>query len=237
MFEDIHSVTSMEEIMSHMNEDVFLMLDIDHTLIEPVQTMGSVAWEKNLFQLYLREGFSFEEADKKAFERWKEVQHVTKVKPVEEKTGEWIRQCRDLVFHVFGLTARSNYLSNLTKSQLSLLEMDELFTREIEDFEFLLPHPASFIEGILYCGHNQKGAVLESFLKKNKLNPSKIICVDDQRDCLTELSQRLKKLKISFTGFHYPLCNIRPYDHRIALVQEKHFPHLLTDEEAFKLLS
>ena len=67
------------------------MFDIDNTLMEPTQTLGSDQWFYHQKEQYVLKGMTPSDALEQALSEWMSIQSVTKVKVVEPGTKDLVR--------------------------------------------------------------------------------------------------------------------------------------------------
>lgn len=240
-----------------------VIFDIDNTLIEPVQHLGSDQWFRrevanNPFKNFKMSPQEIEKAGKEfALDRWRKVQSITNVRLVETGTGRAIRALQSNPnVRILGLTARPLDLAYVTRRQLkdvsifldnkasAISNMDINLSDETD-----LNAKAGYEGGILYVGENPKGkgANLLNLLKKTNQKPQRIYFFDDREENVKDLDAALAKAKLdgldSFTSFWYQQLqakvdkfnNPKENDQKIADIQLKHFG-IMSDDQAEKLL-
>lgn len=110
-----------------------------------------------------------------------------------------------------------------------------------EDIQSKLPCAKN---GIIFTNKIDKSIVLESYFKFAKINPEKIIFIDDKMDNIQSLEKFCKINDIEYIGFHYNVVRDEAdkvvFDKRLAkfkfLVLE-HTKSWLSDEQANSILS
>lgn len=227
----------VESIIDFIDDESIYISDIDHTLIEPVQIIGSVHWEKYTTQKLMDRGLSFEKARQEAFKLWRQVQAATDIKVVEESVYNLLKILQSRKIPIMGLTSRSAFLKDLTFKQLARARLDQIFTYNYDCHD--LPSPklqSHFSKGTVFCGDDPKHHALEAFLKHNQINLKKIIFVDDQKDHIHELEELCYKLGIDYVGMHYVASSHKNFDAEIAEMQHKHLPKIISDLDALQML-
>lgn len=224
------------DVLDHLDKSSLLIFDIDHTLIEPVQAIGSTHWERHLTQKLLQQGFTYHEACIRAFHQWRTIQHLTAVRAVEDSIYEVLKFIRKLQVHTLGLTARDGTLSELTFDQLKSVKLDEIFSLRLKLEEIQGSYPLSYNKGAVFCGFNKKDAALKMFIEQTHFVPKKIVFVDDQKSHVEELEDLAHRLGFDYVGMHYTASGDHTFDPKIADIQEKHLPKLISNKEALDLL-
>jgi hypothetical protein len=233
---EIRQTSNMAEAFREVQPTDVLVLDIDNTILEPVQTLGSDQWFGHTVTNYVKSGLSEKLAVDSAIEDWQQVQNATAVKAIERTTPFLIRQAQERGTVVFALTARPLSLKHSSIRQLRSLGVS-------------LKNPVSkysegdsveLFQGVLFVGpHNNKGQVLAKFFESQKLRPSRLIFVDDKE-------KHVKNMDAVFTeipnvNFRYGAADatVKSFSSDIANLQWSYFldrNYLLSDAEAKALL-
>lgn len=227
---------NIRDILSHVDLNTLFIFDIDHTLIEPAQIIGSTHWERYLAKKFVSQGLNQHEAMIRAFHHWRAIQHLTDVKIVDESIYEVINFLKDLKINIMGLTARDRTLTNLTLDQLKSVQLDNLFTFLNDPHDFPGHYPCHLANGTVFCGFNKKDVGLRLFLDHLAFVPKKIVYVDDQVSHIDELENLSKSMNINYVGMKYGASGDHKFNPKIAEIQEKHLPKLISDQEALNLL-
>src|SRR5687768_551444 len=202
----------MKEIMPHVDRDTLVVFDIDNTLIEPTQTLGSDQWFYHLMQkVKAEEKLDDERAIDRAMEIWNAVQLDTQVRAVESDTPALIRELQRKEVATFALTARTLDSAEVTKKQLRSIGVD-FAARPIHrgDLDFALASPARFTGGILFVGEkNAKGDVLLAFLAKVGLRPKRVLFIDDKEKNVASVERSLSTAQIPHVVFRYGAADSR----------------------------
>lgn len=227
---------NLQDILNYLDPKALFVFDIDHTLIEPQQSIGSTHWERHLAEKLIQQGFTHHEANIRAFHQWRTLQHITRVQPVDIGIHDILKQIHGLNIPTMGLTARDKTLSELTFDQLASVQLDKAFNLIYDSTDLVGNYPCHFHQGAVFCGFNKKDAGLELFLNHIRLKPQKIIFVDDQQSHVDELKYYSEKYQVDYVGMTYGASGLHRFDPKIAEIQEKHLPKLISDREALDLL-
>lgn len=227
----------IESIFDFIDLDTFFIFDIDHTLIETQQVIGSSHWEKHLKHRLIDQGFSHEEAANRSCSLWKKIQKVTSVQTIEQGIFRLISYLKEREIPILGLTARDHELMDLTFKQLQSVDLHQVFT-------FLHPcqalvgtlYESHYSKGAVFCGDNPKDSALKVLFKQVEYTPKKIVFVDDQKEHLYELEEMAYNANIEFVGMQYMASNHDRFNLEIAEIQEQHLPRILSNSDALKLM-
>jgi hypothetical protein len=235
----------MREVSKYVDKNTLLIFDLDNTLIELPQHLGSEEWFYNTFQDYKKKKMSEEEALQNTLLKFFAVQHLSQVRIVEENSDKIIQDLQKKNFSIIGLTTRHMELSLCTAFQLESLNINLLKTSP-SDKEVFFNNPRSvlfknglgsvlFKNGILFTSGTDKGKALFTLLEKINYHPKKIVFVNDKLSHLKEVEIACENNKISFVGVRYSFLDdkINIPKREISDLQFKHFnDSILTDHEA-----
>jgi len=227
---------NITDILKYLEKNTLFVLDIDHTLIEPVQAIGSTHWEKHLTKKLLAEGFTHHEACIRAFHQWRTIQHLTDVKTIQDSIYDVTKYIRSNQINTLGLTSRDGTLPNLTFDQLKSVHLHEIFSIQNAPSDLTANYPCAYFNGTVFCGFNKKDEAFKLFLQHIQLNPTKVVFIDDQQSHIEELEDITSRLGIEYVGMKYTASGDHTFDSKIADIQEKHLPKLLSNREALDLL-
>ena len=211
VFSEIREIKSMRQIEREVNRETLLVFDLDNTLIEPIQSLGSDQWYYYLVRKYKEmDKMSEEKAYQKADEVWNKTQWLVEVESVEKTTPQFIQKLQRKGIKMMGLTARTFDISDVTMKQLKSVGIEFKKAVYPKNLEFKLVDTAHYVQGIMYIGEqNDKGKVLVQFLKSIHYQPKKIVFVDDKQKHVTSMERALAELKIKYIGFRYGAADER----------------------------
>ena len=240
---EVQETAQMSEALSAVDAKTLLVFDLDNTIIEPVQTLGSDQWfEAQVKHYVVVEHLDPDRAIHKAIILWSKIQQVSGVQPVEKNTPFLIKEKQEQGIRVMGLTARPQELSTRTREQLKSIGVDLSLTAvSTKDFAVQGVSDAKFTRGITFVGTNNKGKVLAALLKQLDLVPAKVVFVDDKEKHVKSVDVALKELGIKYLGFRYGAADekVKRYETEfapLAAVQLQFFGKLLTDKAAKAIL-
>lgn len=235
------SLNHFAEILTHLEEvtpkEVVVACDIDNTLLQSAQQLGSVAWGDHVIRELKSKGITQRQAQEIEDVLWSAVQSQVKVQTVDPSTPEIVQEIQNRGIYIVGLTSRSPRDFESTRVQLQSLGIDlmskdpNISSRQ----EFLLEALALYDRGILFSSpFNKKSIVLKAFLEKNNIKPKLVIFIDDKPNVVADVeqaftSQGLKCIGIRFGGADE---RVKRFNADIADVQWKTFPKLINDSEA-----
>ncbi len=230
------------DITQYVKPDTLVILDIDDTLLLPVQTLGNDCWFLYRKQLHREAGLSSIQALEKAISEWEAIRHLTGVKIVEEGTEKIISEMQKQNIVIMGLTTQGLALATRTVQQLNSLGIDLTTTAPSEDDVFFInQHGVLYRKGILFTSGTPKGDALLKLLDIIDYHPSHVVFINDKATHLADVEQPVEAKGIEFIGLRYAIGDERVANFRpdIADVQWKHstFDKIISDNEAEQILT
>jgi hypothetical protein len=240
-FAEVVEIRSISEA-ALKDPPALVVFDLDNTVYEPAQTMGSDQWggyqQRRLRDLGVPEPL----ATDGGVAMFSQAQRATKVRLVELETAAIIRGLQDAGVPVLALTARPLDLVDRTLEQLAGLGVD--FTRRpLARGEFTVERTARFRGGVLFVGpHNDKGLLLKAIHKQlRKPLPRSLAFFDDKRHHVDEMEKALADTGTAYTGYRYGAADarVKAFDPAVGDLQWRTFREtgrIPSDEEALKQL-
>lgn len=238
--EEIIEISSITKILPLINEETWVVIDLDNTVIQATQALGHVDWLQHEVQKLTESGKSLEEALYSLYPIWKKTQMMTDVMPVEASFIKLIKYLQNRHIVVMGLTHRQLFIVSETLRQLDSLDVHfEITAPSKNTFGVLAEHPALYTQGILFVDDfNSKGKVFCSFLQHIGQKPRHMIFIDDKKKNIEDLAKATFLEGIDYIGIHYTAAEhgIQIYSPKLAECQLKFFNRILSNEQARNLL-
>lgn len=217
-FADIHTTRELQDLFIYVEEDTWVLFDIDDTLIEPSTQVGRAEWFYRQTERLMLEGMSKEAAVLAFYPEWIQVQKKIPIRFVDPNTLHVVKELESKQVTNFAITHRHTSIREVTLSQLESLEIDFSSSSPMkEEMYFPTVHPSMFSHGVLFvCDFNEKGPLFEMFLHLAANKPKKIILIDDKRKNLESFQNSLSGSNIDFVGLHFVRADDRKYDSDLA---------------------
>jgi hypothetical protein len=233
VFGNIIETNRFADILDHLdvNKRTLVICDIDNTLLESEQQLGSVAWGDHMIAELKRKGLSEWQAEEIENIYWRLVQPYISVRPVDPHTQDVVRYMQQQGVDVLGLTARAPQEAACTVAQLKAIGVA---FKDEATYELPVQPPALYHAGILFSTpHHKKSDVLLAFLAKSQIDPAFVIYIDDKISHVQDVVQRLENEKVPCIGIRFSGADARmkEFDAHVAEIQWKAFPDLLSDDE------
>jgi hypothetical protein len=197
----VKTTDSLTQVLPFLNSRTLLVVDIDNTLLEPRQNLGSDPWYRYLLRRLRDRGLAAPLARDKAIAVWNRLQDRIEVRPVEPGTPRLLRAQQDHGVCTLGLTSRSLTIARRTRLQLESIGV-QLHRRPCPGAHRLLRH------GILFAGEgNDKGALLVRFLRGRR--PDRVVFVDDRQENVDDVARALERASIPAIVFRYTAVDAR----------------------------
>jgi len=234
----------MSEILSSLpstpstKDPTLLVFDIDNTILEPVQSLGSDQWFKDQMQ----SGHSLAQVVRS----WQKVGRRTRVRAVEASTPQLIAAEQKKGLIVMALTSRSSGFAQDTERQLRSIGVSFSASGPPLGKTRLLQgtNTYSYINGIEYKGESMsKGPALVAFLGEIGLRPKRVVFVDDDRINDQSVNASLDTAGIENIEYRYGAADsqVKTYDPAVASTElqvfEKCEGELIPDSSARELKS
>lgn len=227
------------DVEQHIDHDTLIIFDIDNTLLETAQMLGSDQWFFHMYNRYITEGMEPAASLDRILSEWHAIQNITAVKIVEPGSAELIERLQKEGFMVMGLTTRGLGLSDRTLEQLSRVNVDFTINPPVKDeVYFFNKQGVLFRQGVMFTSGTWKGKALEKFLKIIECHPKKVVFINDKMKHLQDVESGCIEMGIEFVGLRYGVTDgtVASFDPDIAEVQFKHFGQIMSDAEAEALI-
>ncbi|MFA6916561.1 MAG: DUF2608 domain-containing protein [Parachlamydiales bacterium] len=230
-----------EDLKKYISKDCLVVLDIDDTLLVPVQSLGNDVWFRSRVRYHKELGDSAEVALEKAIAEWEGVRHLTQMKIVEEGTDGIVSEIQNQGFTVIGMTTQGLALSTRTIQQLKSHHIDLSLTAPCpHDHYFMNRLGNLYRKGILFTSGTPKGPSLLKLLDIIDFHPSTVVFINDNGNYLHEVASSLEEKGIQFIGLRYSYSDarIQAFNKDIAEIQwqRSSFARILSDQEALEIL-
>lgn len=183
------------------------LLDIDDTLIDHPQMLGSKAWRK----------YIIEAAEKIDPQRnWHDIfsyylAQYYPVQAIEKETCPFVKNLQDKGYVVCGFTSRErNFWYDLPQKGVDTLTADQLrsvgidfHTHQLEEIYPYLSSDADYSQGIFFANSEPKGNYLFHLLKNAQELPEKVVFIDDKKAQVQSVANVLSQLNIPHECYVY----------------------------------
>jgi hypothetical protein len=235
----IETIT-VKDIIPLMDEDAWLVVDLDNTVFEGKQALGHTEWFYDKAYVLMNNGMTLEEATKECYPEWIEIQKVCPVKSVEPDFIPAMKVAQQRGIVTMGLTHRQPSLANSTIRQLSSLDWSFYPTAPAKN-TFIVPSttPTIYTQGVLFTGeYNKKGEIFVRFLSITGQRPEKVIFIDDKRSHVEDVEKALMEQGIECIGIHYRAIEYaeKVYYPEVAEFQRKFLSVIMSNEAALLLM-
>lgn len=231
---------TVHDVLPLIDQDTWLLLDLDNTLFQASQALGHVDWLWAEISKLIAQGMSQQDAFHSMYPLWKKTQMLTDVIPVEKALIDTVKDLQKKGVIVMGVTHREPFLASETLRQAHSLDINFLrSTPSDETFEFFETERALYWNGILFVdSFNDKGKIFRSLLKHLHATPKKVVFLDDKKKNVEEFAEAMAAESIDYAGVYYTAITKGPkiYSEEMAKVQLNSLQKIMSNELAALLL-
>lgn len=227
-------------IFSFAEAETLFIFDLDNTLMETVQELGSNQWFHHSLQKLINQGEAPITALEKTMNRWFQIMMKTEMRLVDPTAANLLKQKQFQGVSMIALTKRPPFLADRSLEQLSSLGIDFSKACSIRgEMNFPSFGNSLYKQGVLFISLEwEKGPILVAFLQCMEKMPKRIVYVDDQKSHIEGLAKALIPLNIPFVGIRYGGADdrVKGFNPQIAETQWKQFGKILSDDQASQLI-
>ncbi len=232
---EMHTIDHFEELNERIQPGTWVIVDIDGTLIDAAQMLGSTHWlYDHLKELVHEKEHAPAEAAFAFEEMLGSVRACVPYVPMEEYIPEMIADLQVRGHTVFALTHRPLSMHAATKKHLSSVGLDFTKTSPLKK-DHWFSDLSRLHDGVLFVSDfGPKGRTLALLLEHLGKTPQAIVFIDDSEHNVKSVDQTCSELGIPCHACYYQLRKQRhaTYSREIADIQFAALPNILTDEEA-----
>ncbi len=193
----IQESSHIEDVLPFTDAPDFLGgFDIDNTLIQSAEALGSDQWFMKLLE------FAYDNSPSKETEALVIAiyhalhQYHTTVELVETVTAPMIKKLQAKNTPLIGLTARGRELSDTTVNQLKSVDIEFKLNKTPKSSFGLtvkgVENAALYHHGIIFCGGSSKGDCLQAFFEAIDWQPANVVMIDDKLKHLKAIESTIK---------------------------------------------
>lgn len=238
----IVEIKQMKEIATGLSKNALVVFDIDNTILQSTQTLGSVQWADWNEKELIKKGIGADEANTQSSNEWVRINLKGGQETVESVTPNIIANLQARGVKVLALTARPPSIAMKTVRDLPRFGLN--FAKSWPGARFTSPFPgAAYTSGVLFAGQkNSKGAVLLEFLRQNNHRPSGVRFVDDKMKYVLSVEQAMQSAGIPYLGFRYGGADYRVnhFSPKLAAFATDYFRRngtILSDAQARRMMA
>jgi hypothetical protein len=202
---------TLNDVLNKTDKKTLVVLDIDNTILEPLAPRATDQWFSAMVEHAKNIGYDYVGAVAAVLPMYYQAHAVSRVHLVEPCGATVIKNLCKKSLAVIALSSRSLPMIPYTKRQFGQLGIN-LTASGIGRVctEFSLSYGlVKFLEGVTYCGNNDKGQALLALIDRLNLAPKKIVFVDDKEKNLVTVKQAVERRKINFMGMRFAGCDAK----------------------------
>jgi hypothetical protein len=204
----IVEIKSMKEVIPYINSRTLIVFDIDNTILEPVQTLGTDQAFGYWVEQEVKKGKPKDVAVVETFKKAMLVAPVSEVRAVERKTPEFIAALQSSGLPVVALTARPGNWVRGTLKQLASLNVS--FKHSAPRLPKARYQHADYADGVLFLAHpSNKGDALVEYVRATGIEPTRILFIDDKVNNVESVEKSLNETSYEHASFRYGAADER----------------------------
>ncbi len=224
----------------YVEEETLFIFDLDNTLIETAQHLGSDQWFSHQFETHLAQGNSVDQTLEKLVPKLAFIYEKTEMRLVDPCIPDLLNRMKAKNVRMFALTKRDPAFASLTLKQLSYLEIDFSQAAGIAD-SFIFDELAGSLykNGVIFIANNgDKGHHIEALYHRLEKKPKRIVMIDDKMSHVESVARAASKLNLPFVGIRYGGADerVKNFNPNIADLQWNLLHKIISDEEAHHLM-
>lgn len=228
-FASIVEITRFDSIINHIEKGSLIVLDLDNTVMEPIELLGSDQWFEHYLSEQLSSGLNLQDSLTTTVDLYNSVHKIIDVIPVESQTPKLINDLQFTNTKVVALTTRGSKLQHATVRQLNSINVD--FNKDIfrdKEYNLDISSRGKIFKGVIFAGGAHKGDCLTEILGKFDYTPKKVIFVDDKHKNVAQVKDSVTNNNINFIGFRYGYLDnkVASFDAKLAQLQLEKFNSL-----------
>ncbi|MBY0528813.1 MAG: DUF2608 domain-containing protein [Rhabdochlamydiaceae bacterium] len=224
----------------YLEEHTLFVFDLDNTLIETAQHLGSDQWFSHQLESHLAQGHTIQETLDQVLPKLGFIYNKTDMRLVDSSVPDLLKRMKQKHVYMIGLTKRGPEFAKRTLEQLESVEIDFSQTAYFkESFVFDELKGSLYQNGVIFIADNgDKGPHMEAFLNRLSEKPKKIVMIDDKLSHVESVARAVEKLDIPFIGIRYGAADerVKNFDPKVAELQWNLLHKIISDEEALQLM-
>lgn len=232
----------INQIEYYVDKDSLILLDIDNTVIQLSQTLGTPEWFSDYYKKISASGRAKDDAMQETLKIYLRVNEVSEAKAVDERTVELIQKLQKAGVPILGLTSRDDAMLKTTIRQLKSANVNFNMGR-FQNYELKLQagERSKVQKGIIFAGGKNKGVCLNEFFNATHWKPKRVIFVDDQLKAVQEVEIALLNTHIDYLGLRYSFLDnkVKKLNSNISEIQLEYLNNtgkIISDEAALQIL-
>lgn len=205
-YAEVIQIQNMSSILPYIKKDTLVVFDLDNTIMETPQMLGSDQWFDHAIEYKIKGGMDKGAALNTVADLWTVVQLKSDMQMVESKTASLIKNLQKKGVEVIALTARPEEMFDRTRAQLKKNKV--------------------VIKDIYSAGALTKGQAMTNIINAKYPKVTSVVFVDDKEKHAQTVNDALNLLShITHFEFRYGFADakVKAYDSKVADCQLQKF--------------
>ena len=236
-------IDHFDELLAHVTLDTLVILDIDDTLLIPVQMLGCDEWFRARIAQNQAAGLPKEKAFNRTLAEWEAIRRLTHMEIVEPGSAEIVHLLQERGLTVMGLTTQRWALASCTDGQLAVQGVNLATTAPTKDNCYVTVRGVGILyyNGTLYSAGQPKGEALFQFCDQIGHQPKRIVFLNDSHKYLLEMEATAQARGVEFVGLRYAYSDARKAAFRMEVADyqfhHSNFARIVSDVDAMHALT
>lgn len=194
---------TLSSVLAHADKDTLVVFDIDNTIMETQQYLGSDVWLCHTIDQCKSKGFSAKDVLNYILPLYFLIHEYHDMKPIQNAPA-LIKTLQNKNITVIALTNRSKHITQITLDQFDKMGIDFSLTSICDkNLEIRHKYLGFFKKGVIFCAANPKGEMLFLVLEKVGCAPKKILFIDDKLKYVKSVEKESEKHNIECIGIRF----------------------------------
>jgi hypothetical protein len=216
---EIFEVDRIEKILPYIHKEMLVIFDLDNTLIQTSQDLGSDQWFSHRMEECQKKTDRSEKEQEKLIQDYSAILNMVSFKLVEKSFIDVLTTLQKKQLTLMAQTARGMAFYWITQKHLQSVGIDlSKKTPYEKDFYFRNQKEIFWQKGILFSNGTDKGQTLFEFFDFIGYKPKAICFIDDKLTPLNKVQKECDKRKIPFIGLRYSYLDskVKSYSPHVA---------------------
>lgn len=231
----IIEISRIETLLHYVNETSCVLFSLDDTLLEGENQLGRLEWHDQEIAKRQTVYKSFKEAKEAFYPEWILSQMICPVRTPEKQTAFFVAKVQEIAHSASIITDRLPSIGALSVEQLQKLHID--FSKSAP-VNVQVPSHDLFRNGVYFLGAGSSQIeAISSIVASHSIPVKRLIIIDKHLESLEKLESFFSTTtSFSFVGLHYTKTGERPFCEKVAALQYRALPDLISDTYAMRLL-
>jgi hypothetical protein len=216
---EVRELPTMAQAVATADRHTLVIFDLDNTVLEAKQMLGSDQFFGYLMELAKKRGLDENAAKEWSLSKAGYVQPRTGVQAVEAITPALIQSLQKRGIFVMALTARPAGWADSTLKQVASLGVDFRATAP-RLISAPMESAGHFVNGVFFLTKkSNKGAAMLEILKQTSTSVNRVLFIDDKTSNIESVEKALAQTSIAHLSIRYSAADAKVANFRADIAQ------------------